>query len=366
MKYTLTLIAALVTLLAPGKITNAEISDPLLAQRAQGVYLNISNVKNEDTLLSLMEHVKEQGLTTIVFDIKEKYVYFNSSHGKLAKDAGLVLSLYDLHLLIAEAKKQGIYTIARYVAVKDKALGDTIPSTRIKHPLTGARLDSEWVEPSHKTVLEYNRQLITEVAASGVDEINLDYIRYPTDNISALSHMSTAEKIVHLEAFVRMARRAIDTVGYDTKLGISTYAILGWYYESSLVNTAQDVKRFAPFVDVISPMAYPGTFAEGAYFNPDLHPRSRMYYLVNRTLEGYKEVLGEEHAWKLRPWIQGYYASPNDMVDQMDAVYAAGLCGFTVWSQGNYYDSLYKGYAKWDTPVPEHCRVQHIAELSND
>jgi hypothetical protein len=366
MKYTLTLIAALVTLLAPGEITNAEISDPLLAQRAQGIYLNITNVKNADFTTTVLQRLRDRGLTTVVFDVKDKYVYFDSQDGELAKEAGLVLSLYDLHDLIAEAKKDGIYTIARFVAVKDKALGDALPDTRIKHPLTKVGLDSEWVEPSHETVLEYNRQLITEVARSGVDEINLDYIRYPTDNISSLSHMTTAEKVVHLEAFVRMARRAIDTVGYDTKLGISTYAILGWYYDSSMINTAQDVKRFAPFVDVISPMAYPGTFAKGAYFDPSLHPRSRMYYLVHRTLEGYKEVLGEEHAWKLRPWIQGYYTTAEEMVEQMDAVYAAGLCGFTVWSQGNYYSSLYSGIQKWDTPVPEKCVVQHVAELSND
>ncbi|PIR54074.1 hypothetical protein COU75_02770 [Candidatus Peregrinibacteria bacterium CG10_big_fil_rev_8_21_14_0_10_42_8] len=362
MKYILALIIGVVTLFSPGVIANAEISDPLFAQRAKGIYLNVSNVKDTDKLVAAMEHVKRVGLTTIVFDVKEHFVYFNSQEGGIAKDAGVVLSLYDLPQLVAEAKKHGMYTIARYVAVKDKALGDALPETRIKHPITRESLDSEWVEPSDETVLEYNRELIIEVAKAGVDEINLDYIRYPTDNISALSNMTLNEKVVHLEEFVRMARRAIDSVGYDTKLGISTYAIIGWYYESSLVNTAQDVKRFAPFVDVISPMAYPATFAEGAYFDPSLHPRSRMYYLVYRTLEGYKEILGEEHAWKLRPWIQGYFTTPNDIIDEMDAVYAADLCGFTVWSQGNYYGSLYAGYAQWKTPIPEHCTVQNIAD----
>ena len=361
MKYTLALIIGFISLFSPGVIANAEISDPLLAQRAKGIYLNVSNVKDQDKLFAAMEHVKNEGLTTIVFDVKENFVYFDSQEGGIAKEAGVTLSLYDLPTLVSEAKKHGIYTIARYVAVKDKALGDALPETRIKHPITGVSLDSEWVEPVNETVLEYNRELIIEVAKAGVDEINLDYIRYPTDNITALSNMTLNEKIVNLEAFVRMARRAIDSVGNDTKLGISTYAIIGWYYDSSLVNTAQDVKRFAPFVDVISPMAYPATFAEGAYFDPKLHPRSRMYYLVNRTLEGYKEELGEEHAWKLRPWIQGYFATPEDMIDQMDAVYAADLCGFTVWSQGNFYGSLYAGYSRWRTPMPEHCNVQHVA-----
>ncbi len=194
MKYVFALLIALVVLLEPGDIANAEISDALLAQRAQGVYLNISNVKDPENLKAIMERLKARGIRTIVFDVKDAYVYFNSADGDIAHNAGVVLSLYDLHELVAEAKSHGIYTIARYVAVKDKALGDSLPDTRIKHPLTGERLSSEWVEPAHEVVLQYNRELITEVARAGVDEINLDYIRYPSDNVTALSNSTRTYK----------------------------------------------------------------------------------------------------------------------------------------------------------------------------
>jgi len=101
-------------------------------------------------------------------------------------------------------------------------------------------------------------------------------------------------------------------------------------------------------------MAYPSTFAIGAYYDPAKHPRSRMYYLVYQTLKGYAELLGEEHASKLRPWIQGYYITNKDMRDEIDAVYDAGACGFTVWSAGNYYDILYKVFP--DVAIPDRCR----------
>jgi hypothetical protein len=124
-------------------------------------------------------------------------------------------------------------------------------------------------------------------------------------------------------------------------LGISTYAILGWNYPVNLEPLGQDVVRFAPLLDVISPMAYPATFAEGSYYNPAKHPRSRMYYLVYRTLRGYDELLGEQ-SWKLRPWIQGYGITAKNLRDEIDAVFDAGACGFTVWNAENRYDLVYK------------------------
>jgi hypothetical protein len=156
-----------------------------------------------------------------------------------------------------------------------------------------------------------------------------------------------------------MARRAIDTVGQGTKLGISTYAILGWQYEENIRTLGQDITRFAPFVDVISPMAYPQAFSTaGGYFDPAIHPRSRMYWLVYRTLDGYKNILGQ-HAWKLRPWIQGYYVSRGDMTEQIAAVYDSGLCGFTVWSASNYYQPLYSSLRYTD--IPDRCTVSEKA-----
>jgi hypothetical protein len=321
--------------------------------RQIGIYLNASNAGDEEFVYGVIDRLPDRGIPALVFDVKDHYVYFDSQSG-LANEANLVVPLIELPELVARAHAKGIYTIARYVAVKDKYLGRRFPETRMSHPISGESLQTDWVHPSHETVLQYNRELIGEIARAGVDEINLDYIRYPTDNLSSLSAMSTGEKIVHLEAFVRMARRAIDMAESDTKLGISTYAILGWYYDSTLKNIGQDVVRFAPFVDVISPMAYPQTFAKGAYFNPALHPRSREYYLVLRTLEGYIDILGE-HAWKLRPWIQGYYVDAGDMTEQIAAVYDSGLCGFTVWSASNYYQPLYSSLQHFD--IPQKCSL---------
>lgn len=352
LKKNIALALGFCVLLQPASVFSVTVK-PQTPPNQFGIYLNAQNAGNEEFATLVIDRLSARGMSALVFDVKAEYVYFHSTGSSIADESGLVISLYDLHDIVTQAKEKGIYTIARYVAVKDMMLGSVYPETRLADPETGEKLDTEWVEPANETVLEYNRQLITEVARSGVDEINLDYIRYPSDNLSSLNKLSTAEKVVNIEAFVRMARRAIDSVGMDTKLGISTFAILGWNYEDNIRTLGQDVVRFAPFVDIISPMAYPQTFSEaGGYFVPGQNPRSREYWIVYRTLEGYKELLGE-HAWKLRPWIQGYFVDASAMVDQIEAVYDAGLCGFTVWSAGNYYQPLYQAmHQVRDTPSP--------------
>ncbi len=147
-----------------------------------------------------------------------------------------------------------------------------------------------------------------------------------------------------------MAREAIDSCNPSVKLGLSTFAILGWNYEANLETLGQDVVRFAPLVDIISPMAYPATFTSEGYYVPGRNPGSRMYYLVWRTLTGYQKLLGDD-AWKLRPWIQGYSVTVKNVQDQMQAVADAGLCGFQVWNAGNNYGNTYEAMKSWHAPA---------------
>ncbi len=314
-----------------------------------GVYLSPSSVKKEKFFVETMDDLLEAGGDALIIDVKGSAVYFDADV-PMAKELGLLRPQYDLATIIQKAKDRGIYTLARFVAIKDGGLTAARPDTIIKNPSTGRQIGFEWVDPENEVAQEYNQQVLCELAKAGIDEINLDYIRFSTAEVGALRVYSGSEKAKKVESFVRMARDTIDACGSDTKLGISTYAILGWNYDINVETLGQDVVAFAPLVDVISPMAYPATFAENAYYDPSRHPISRMYYLVWRTLTGYQELLGPEQAKKLRPWIQGYSVNTKNMQDQMKAVYDAGLCGFTVWSAGNSYGYTYSAMKTWERP----------------
>lgn len=332
-------------------------SHPPLFVRADnkvGIYLTASSIGRKKFFEDSVDDLRAASGSAIVMDVKGSAVYFHSA-APLANDVGLVRPLYDLPEILQRLHGSGVYVIGRFVSIKDAGLTTKKPDTRIKDPVSGRVLSQDWVDPSDETAITYNSEVVCELARAGIDEINLDYIRFSTAEFGALRAYSGEEKADRVEVFIRAIRNEINRCGPQTKLGLSTFAILGWNYPVNMETLGQDFVRFAPLVDIISPMAYPATFAEGAYYVPGKDPRSRMYFLVYRTLTGYAELLGPEHAHKIRPWIQGYGVTTKNMKDQIDAVYDAGACGYTVWNANNAYAPTYAAM-KTDTTRPERCK----------
>lgn len=305
-----------------------------------GVFFTQGSVRNEKYFLATLDRLSALTGSALIFNVKAGTVHFHSA-APMADELDLIAPAYDLPEVIAQARARGVTTIGRFVALKDPNLARALPATQIRHPKTGRSVGNVWVDASHPDVLAHNEQVLRELVQAGIDEINLDYIRYPTEYAPASIGLTGSEKADRIEQFLLMARRVIDEEGAQTKLGISTYAILGWNFPVNFEPLGQDIARFASLVDVISPMAYPATFAPGSYYNPAKHPRSRMYYLVYRTLTGYAELLGDD-AWKIRPWIQGYGITQKNLQDQIDAVFDAGFCGFTLWNASNEYGTFMK------------------------
>lgn len=323
------------------------------ADNVRGVYLTANSVRN-GKFPETLERLSGIPRPAIAFDVKGGRVFFDSS-SPLAREWGTVLPTYDLPKVLADLRERGIYAIARFVAVKDEFLIERKPELSLRHPLNGQLIVNNWIDPAHPEALAYNMEIICELAAAGMDEINLDYVRFSTASPVLLSAIGTEEKIARVEAFVRAARETVDRCGPATRLGISTYAILGWNREINMPTLGQDVVRLAPYVDVISPMAYPATFAEGAYYVPGEHPGPRSYYLVFRTLKGYEEWIGSEEAKKIRPWIQAYSLNAENMAAEIRAVYDAGYCGFQFWSAGNIYEEAYRAMRQTEGQVPVRC-----------
>ncbi|MBP9851067.1 MAG: hypothetical protein KBC47_05245 [Candidatus Peribacteraceae bacterium] len=319
----------------------------------RGVFLTAGSVAREQFFNETVEKLLASGGDTIVMDVKGGGALFHSA-APMAKELALVRDLYDLPAIIEKLHEKNIYVIGRFVAIKDEAYVQKKPDTRIKHPVTGKVLNQTWIDPANDEAIQYNMEIMCEIAAAGIDEINLDYIRFSTAEFGALGVFTGEQKADRVEKFIKASRDTIDRCGPKTKLGLSTYAILGWNYDANVRTLGQDVVRFAPLVDIISPMAYPATFTSAGYYIPGKNPGPRMYWLVYRTLTGYAELLGPEESKKIRPWIQGYGVVNKDMSDQMRAVYDAGFCGFQVWNAGNNYGPTYVGLTN-DVNRPDRC-----------
>lgn len=310
-----------------------------------GIYVAGRAVSNPDIFSKYIDSLTRAHATAIVILVKAGTVYFQTE-APLARQIRSIDPQYELPAVVKAAKDRGLYVIARFVALNDGVLAARHPDAQIKGFKSRRPLNTEWVDGAHPFTLSYNKELIADIARSGIDEINLDYIRSPTDVPMEAIGLTGREKADHIEAFLRMARQTIDTVNPDVKLGISTYAILGWNFPVNFEHLGQDIARFAPLVDVISPMAYPSTFSmEGGYV-PQSFKGSRNYYLVYQTLRGYQKLLDGDPEGKLRPWLQGYSMKPEGVRQQIQAVYDAGVCGFTVWNANNNYQESFDAFKR--------------------
>ena len=327
---------------------------PRRADNALAAYYTVGTVKNTTFFLESLDRIVAAGGNAVTFDVKGSYVYF-ATNAPMANEIGTAISSYDLPAVLAAAKERDLYTIGRFIAIKDGVFVDQVPEARVRHPKTGANLGLAWSDPASALTITYNRQILETLLQNGIDEVNFDYIRYSTAISASAFGLTGAEKAERLETFLRAMKEARDELSPSTRLGISTYAILGWDFAVNVEPLGQDFVRFAPLVDIISPMAYPSTFAQGAYYVPGKHPRSRAYYLVYRTLKGYTDLLGPEQIQKLRPWIQAYSMNASEISDEIDAVYDAGLCGFTFWNAGNNYTAALSALKSAAERRPERC-----------
>ena len=103
-------------------------------------------------------------------------------------------------------------------------------------------------------------------------------------------------------------------------------------------------------------MAYPSSFTDPSYYDPAKNEGSRAYHLVYRTLSGYKNLLPPSQVSKIRPWLQAYYMTPQEITDEIHAVYDAGMCGFTFWNANSNFTSAYPAMSNARSFRPDRCK----------
>ena len=129
--------------------------------------------------------MKSYGLNTIELDIKDE----NGDIGfpvnvPLARQVGAAKSYYNVRQAIAKVHASGLYLIGRIVTFEDPLLAAGAPTLSIRRP-DGSRWVTNgglgWTNPYDKRVWKYNVDIAAQAAKLGFDEIQFDYVRFPSD-----------------------------------------------------------------------------------------------------------------------------------------------------------------------------------------
>ncbi len=309
----------------------------------RGLYVPFGLLSKPDTVRELLDLIGRTELNALVVDVK-------GDRGYLAYESQVPLAV-DLEVggdregwmtieeLLAEAQARDIYTIARIVVFKDNPLAFGLPELAVQRADGTVWTDGEglgWGNPFREEVWNYNIAIAQEVAALGFDEVQFDYLRFPSDgDIGAIVYAeeNTAEtRTTAIREFTRRVTDALRPYGVFTSADV--FGLTVWVDPESDMSIGQRVIDVAPFVDYLCPMVYPATFRPGnlGYDDPSAHP----YDVVYRSQRAAEARVPP--STRVRPWLQAYWYTLDEMLLQKQAANDARSPGWTFWNAGGVYD----------------------------
>jgi hypothetical protein len=340
-------LAAFLALSFSFKETIQEILPRQKRMSERGIYLTAYTVQLPVKFGYIKEQCKQAGINTLVIDAKEilskPYLELVRSEA-LSEETKAAPSPW-LSRLVNELHQEEFIVTVRIVVLKDDHLVLSRPDLGIHLPggaLYRDRKGGKWADPYQDEVRLYNALIAEAAAMSGVDEIQFDYIRFPAEGAAryAVYPLASpeAEKVEIICQFLREVRERV--ARHNTSLALDIFGVTAWQSAYDIKILGQDLKKMAPYLDVLSPMLYPSHFHYGydGFDNPGAYP----YYFMGTGVRKAKAILSGE-ATVLAPWIQGFDLrspnfGPNYISEQVRACREQGVERFLIWNARNVYD----------------------------
>ncbi len=328
-------------------------------ETVRGIYINVRR-SGETGGIGMARRLKEAGGNAIVFDIKDRDGMLTyHSRVDFAVDFGATgeTVIADPRVFVQRLHELGLYVIARLVCFQDVHLAASRPDLV---PLTATGQawsqhgSSRWVDPDLPEVQGYLFELIQEAASLGVDELQLDYVRFPTVGDGALPGHSEPSRADIITDFVEKASAVAEAHG--VQMSADVFGVAAWAHEEDSHRTGQDLQRMLPFLDIVSPMLYPSHFSAG--FGEIEDPSQRPFDLVYRGCVRTRATAAH-HGVTLRPWIQAFPWGVTDysalyVAEQLRAAREGGASGWLLWNPSNRYEAALEAmrYFLSSSPTP--------------
>jgi hypothetical protein len=312
-------------------------------------------------------------INAVVIDIKDSsgYVFYNANVPEVQKYKLYNYSIKNIDSIIKFFHDKNIYVIGRISVFedpmysqnrKDLAVYNTETTTDIFNPILWTdRKGLSWMDPASKEVWDYNIALAKDAVSHGFDEINFDYIRFPSDgDFSTLGFpiwdkkTSRSETIKSFFAYVRN-QLPNEILSVDL-FGLTTVS-------RDDLGVGQVLEDALKYFDYICPMVYPSHYATGfrGFENPAEHPYEVAQYSIEsayyrRKIFLYREIIKSKEGnnadfeldntlmGKIRPWLQDFNLGAVYTADMVKAEINAieqfskdDYVGFMLWNPRNYY-----------------------------
>jgi hypothetical protein len=299
----------------------------------------------ERKISEFIHYAKLSGVNAAVLHVKDPHGWIRWKSGNaLANDIGAVAARGRVEPALKQLKAQGFWTIAKLDLFVDHRLVSHCPEMAIRDTRTGEQwVDQQglgWANPYNQIVWEYNIALARELAELGFDEIQFDYVRFPSDG--ELSHISYPLKPEQLSKtqcignFLESAYGSLHPLGIT--ISVDLFGLVAWKRED--FGVGQLIESIAPHVDVICPMLYPSHFPSGflGQQQPGDYPLEIMENSLKRLQKRTDKII--------RPWIQGFWYTPEQINAQLNGLANARTTSWSVWNPSGNYSTTYAALAQ--------------------
>lgn len=364
----------------PG-VTHLKTPEPLY-----GIYMSqcvVGTPSFRDKFVSFLDQTE---LNAVVIDIKDYTgkISFDTDNPKLVDAVSDQCGATDMKEFIELLHEKNVYVIGRITVFQDPRYTALHPEESVQ---SKSRPGEPWedfkglsfVSVSSKNFWDFIVALSKESYAIGFDELNYDYIRWPSDGPMSDVLYPGTNRAEEVEKFWKYLYEQVKPTGAAMSadlFGMTTTNV-------DDLNIGQQLERALPYFDHVMPMVYPSHYPKSflGLGNPNSDPYKVVNYsmsaAVRRTVAtstSVKTLSGTEimntvivppqgdvgtttkqvpsgmytkdvySQLKLRPWLQDFdYGKeylPADIEAQIKATEDAGLTSWVFWDPANRYDSL--------------------------
>lgn len=316
----------------PEEIQMVPIRVPMPVE-VRGIYWNAvtaAGARAEE----LIAYMVESGLNAVVIDVK-----LDNGSPAWPPD-GLLPRLGDL----------GIYRIARISVMRDSAAALARPELALR-TASGAlwrdRTGAAWLDPAAPGVVALAIDAGREAYARGFDEVQFDYVRFPTDGALAAirypAYGGVEPKVAVMDRWFAEVGGAMRADGIPT-----SFDLFGMTFETANdFGIGQTLLGAYPHAVAVSPMVYPSHYASGfqGYANPALHPYEVVAHSLASGLALVAASTGEPPeaiSSRFRPWIQDFDLGATYTAERIEAQIRAArdanAGGWLLWNARNVYE----------------------------
>ncbi len=354
---------------APVKPVVSHIKTP---DAVRAIYMTQCAVGTPSLRDSLVKMAEATEVNSIIIDIRDYSggIAFPTDDPILKPMVSTKCGAKDMKAFVQTLHDKGIYVIGRITTFQNPLYTKMHPEQAVQRKGGGVWTDHKGLafvdvgaKPYWDTVVELGKVAYDDY---GFDELNFDYIRFPSDGPMAeavYSYDTGKSKPEALEGFFKYLHDNLAPTG--VVMSADLFGMTATNYDD--LNIGQVLERALPYFDFIDPMVYPSHYPSGfnGYKDVNAHSYDIVQFSLSRAAAratatstkiasfAYTRIgtstpaLYEKPVYaasKIRPWLQSFdypvTYTPAMVQAQITATHDAGLTSWLFWDPANKYRSL--------------------------